>query len=318
VDNNFASDINIFNMDLSYDNSIFIAHKFEVINVIIKKVLNNNVVTTLDENTKLEKVVMGRGIAFQKKIGDMLDSSKIEKVFILENTIENENFQKLINKIPIEYVKLSEAIISYGKQKLNTEFDDHIYIALTDHIAFAIKRFKEGISLKNHLLWEIQRIHKNEYEVGLWAIKFIEKELGIKMDIDEAGYIALHLIDASLNESMNNTMNITRIVQEILSIIKYFFTIEFNENDISYDRLITHLKYFAQRVVSNKVLSQDHDEFLEIVKINYNEPYNCALKIKKFIEKSYKYIINDGEIVYLTLHIHRVISSVEHDQNNKI
>lgn len=302
----------------SYYNSIFKAHNIGVITVIIKKVLNNNVVTTLDENTKLEKVVMGRGIAFQKKIGDMLDSSKIEKVFILENTIENEKFQKLINEIPMEYVKLSEAIISYGKEKLNTEFDDHIYIALTDHIAFAIKRFKEGISLKNHLLWEIQRIHKNEYEVGLWALKLIEKELDIKMNIDEAGYIALHLIDASLNESMSNTMNITTIVQEILNIIKYFFTIEFNEDDISYDRLITHLKYFAQRVVSNKTLSQEHDEFLEMVKINYKQPCNCALKIKKFIEKNYHYTINDGEIVYLTLHIQRVISSVEHHEKNKI
>lgn len=286
--------------------------------MIIKKILNNNVVTTLDENTKLEKVVMGRGIAFQKKVGDMLPSSKIEKVFILENTIENEKFQKLVNEIPMEYIKLSEAIISYGKEKLNTEFDDHIYIALTDHIAFAIKRFKEGISLKNHLLWEIQRIHKNEYEIGLWSLKLIEKELDIKMNIDEAGYIALHLIDASLNESMDNTMNITTIVQEILNIIKYFFTIEFNEEDISYDRLITHLKYFAQRVISNKILSQDHDEFLEIVKENYKQPCNCALKIKKFVEKNYHYKVNDGEIVYLTLHIQRIISSLDNHEKNKI
>ncbi|AJA49050.1 transcription antiterminator LicT [Clostridium pasteurianum DSM 525 = ATCC 6013] len=281
--------------------------------MIIKKILNNNVVTTLDKNTKLEKVVMGRGIAFQKKTGDIISNSKIEKVFILENTIENEKFQKLINEIPLEYVKLSEAIISYGKEKLNTEFYDHIYIALTDHIAFAIKRFKEGINLKNHLLWEIQRIHKKEYEVGLWAIKLIEKELDIKMNIDEAGYIALHLIDASLNESMDNTMNITTIVQQILNIIKYFFTIEFNEEDISYDRLITHLKYFAQRVISNKTLSQDQDEFLEIVRENYKQPHNCALKIKKFVEKNYHYKINDGEVVYLTLHIQRVISSIEHN-----
>lgn len=280
--------------------------------MIIKKILNNNVITTIDENTRLEKVVMGRGIAFQKQPGDMLDAQKIEKIFVLENKNENESFKKLINEIPVEYLKISEAIISYGKEKLNTELDEHIYIALTDHIAFAIRRYKENIHLKNQLLWEIQRIHKNEFEIGLWAIDLIEKETDIHMDLDEAGFIALHFIDASLNQPMDNTINITEIVQEILNLIKYYFTIEFKEDDISYDRLITHLKYFAQRVISNKVLQNDNNEFLEMVKTNYRESYNCAVRIKTYIEKNYDYKINDDEIVYLTLHIQRVVSSVKH------
>lgn len=285
--------------------------------IIIKRILNNNVVTTIDEKSRREKVVMGRGIAFQKRNGDMVDVLKIEKVFILENKIENEKFQKLINEIPMEYIKLSETIISYGKEKLNTQFDDHIYIALTDHIDFAIKRYKEGIKLKNQLLWEIQRIHKKEYEVGLWALDCIEDELGIKMDLDEAGYIALHLVDAALNQSMDNTINIISIVQEILNIIKYFFNIEFDENDISYDRLVTHLKYFSQRVISNNSLPEDSNEFLKMVEMNYHKPYTCALKIKTFIEKNYHYTINNGEIVYLSLHIQRVISSIRYKTSSE-
>lgn len=277
--------------------------------MIIKKVLNNNAVTTIDEQTKQEKVVMGKGIAFQKKEGDLIIKQKIEKVFYLEDQNENENFKKLINEIPMEYIGLSEAIISYGKEKLNTSFDEHIYIALTDHIAFAVKRYKEGIRLKNHLLWEIQRIHKKEYDVGLWAIAKIEQELGVKMDDDEAGYIALHLIDASLCGTLDDTINITSIVEEILNLIKYSLNIEFEENDLSYDRLVTHLKYFAQRVISRKTLPEENNEFLELVKNNYVKPYGCALKIKKFIEKNYEYPVNDDEIVYLTMHIQRILST---------
>ncbi len=44
----------------------------------IAKVLNNNVVVVLDEHRR-EQVVMGRGLAFQKRPGDVLDDSKIEK-----------------------------------------------------------------------------------------------------------------------------------------------------------------------------------------------------------------------------------------------
>ncbi|CDL07819.1 Beta-glucoside bgl operon antiterminator, BglG family [Klebsiella pneumoniae IS43] len=48
----------------------------------IAKVLNNNVVVVLDEHRR-EQVVMGRGLAFQKRPGDVLDDSKIEKSFRL-------------------------------------------------------------------------------------------------------------------------------------------------------------------------------------------------------------------------------------------
>nr|WP_246578355.1 PRD domain-containing protein [Clostridium frigoris] len=109
---------------------------------------------------------------------------------------------------------------------------------------------------------------------------------------------------------MDNTINIISIVQEILNIIKYFFNVEFDENDISYDRLVTHLKYFSQRVISNNSLPEDSNEFLNMVKINYYKSYTCAEKIKIFIIKNYDYTINDGEIVYLSLHIQRVISSI--------
>ena len=50
----------------------------------IEKILNNNVVQALDNN--VEYIVMGKGLGFQKKVGDLVDKEKIEKTFILENT----------------------------------------------------------------------------------------------------------------------------------------------------------------------------------------------------------------------------------------
>ena len=43
--------------------------------MIIKKVLNNNVV--LSEKDNHEIVIMGKGIAFGKRVGDLLDKDKI-------------------------------------------------------------------------------------------------------------------------------------------------------------------------------------------------------------------------------------------------
>lgn len=277
--------------------------------MIIAKILNNNVIITIDENTKREKVVMGRGLAFKKKVGELVDIDRIEKIFTIQNANENLKFQMLINKIPMDHVRISEKIISYAREKLNTDFDEHIYIALTDHISFAINRYKKGIKIKNNLLWEIQRIHKNEYIIGIWALQYIEKELGIKMELDEAGFIAMHLVYSSLNMDLDNGINITNIVKEILNIIKYSFSIEFDQNDISYDRLLTHLKSFAQRVMAKKQLPNEVESFLKIIRIDYEKSYKCVLKIKEHIYKNYDYYINDAEIVYLTMHVQRIIAS---------
>ena len=51
--------------------------------MIINKVINNNVLSTHDENNR-EIVLMGKGIGFQKKVGDEVAEDKIEKRFVLD------------------------------------------------------------------------------------------------------------------------------------------------------------------------------------------------------------------------------------------
>ena len=131
--------------------------------MIINKVLNNNVVTIISENSE-EAVVMGRGIAFQKKKGDEIDESKIEKIFVLENKSINEKLLTLVNDIPAKYLEVAENIIKYAENKLGTKLNENIYLTLTDHISFAISRAEKNLEIKNAMLWDIKRLHKiNEF-----------------------------------------------------------------------------------------------------------------------------------------------------------
>lgn len=83
----------------------------------IAKVINNNVISVVNEQGK-ELVVMGRGLAFQKKSGDDVDEARIEKVFTLDNKDVSEKFKTLLYDIPIECMEVSEEIISYAKLQL--------------------------------------------------------------------------------------------------------------------------------------------------------------------------------------------------------
>lgn len=279
--------------------------------MIIEKILNNNVVVIKENNT--EKIVMGRGLAFQKKVGDEFDDKKVDKVFILTNEDAANKFQELIVDIPIEHVELAEKIISYAKTKLGKKLNEMIYISLVDHVYTSIVRFLDGITVKNALLWDIRRFYPDEFFVGNKALDMIEEAFNVRLPKDEAGFIALHLVNAEMDEAnMQNMYEITKVMQEISNIVKYNFNVNFDEDSVYYYRFITHLKFFAQRLVSNQTYQDENDDdLLDVIKLKYRNAYICVTKIADFIYKKYSYILSNEEKLYLTIHIEKVIYKSE-------
>lgn len=143
----------------------------------IAKVLNNNVVVVVDEQQR-EQVVMGRGLAFQKRVGDSLDESKIEKVFALQSDELVGRLGELLSQIPLEVMTTCDRIIDLARGRLG-KLQDSLYITLTDHCHFAIERQKKGIAIRNVLLWEIKRLYPKEFELGQEARAIIAKRLGL-------------------------------------------------------------------------------------------------------------------------------------------
>lgn len=277
--------------------------------VIIKKVFNNNVVLAKDLS-KSEIVVMGRGIAFKKRVGEEVESNLIEKTFILKQKDASEKFKLLLEDIPSEHISLCYDIIEYAKNMLKIELNDCIYFTLTDHISNALKLHEEGFSRPNPLVWEIKKFYPKEYNIALKALEFIESEIEKKLPEDEAGNIVFHLINAEVNSNYNNSNNEvtdmakqTKMIKDILNIVKYTYKIELDENSLNYERFVTHLRFFFQRIKGkNKIESPGDDFLLKQVKNKYEEAYKCMLKIERYLEKE----LDDDEKLYLTLHIKRV------------
>lgn len=270
----------------------------------IHKILNNNVVQTIDEYGK-EVIVMGRGIAFKKKVGDYVEKEKIDKSFYLAD----EKFQKFLNVIPLEYIELADDIIQYAKITMNKEFSDALYTALSDHIYSSITRYSKGVQLKNPILWEIKRFYESEYEVALKALEMIEDRFNIKLPEDEAGFITIHIVDAELdNCTIEDVYEITKLIQDIHNIVRYFFKIEFDTKSIHYYRFITHIRFFAQRLITNTTYIDDQDDSLfNILKEKYKNSYQCVLKIEEYIKQNYDYDICNDEKLYLMIHIERTV-----------
>jgi len=151
----------------------------------VHKILNNNVVVTLDAKGN-ELIVTGRGVGFKKKEGDEIDPKLIEKQFSLNNQEILPKFAELLSEIPIEIHTTSDIIINYAKKQLGGKLQDSIYISLTDHIYFAIERHKQGFDIPNNFIWEIKKFYPNEYQIGLHALSVIKQRLGVELHEDEA------------------------------------------------------------------------------------------------------------------------------------
>ncbi len=208
-------------------------------------------------------------------------------------------FKTLLYDIPIECMEVSEEIISYAKLQLGKKLNDSIYVSLTDHINFAIQRNKKGLDIKNALLWETKRLYKDEFAIGKESLIMVKNKTGVSLPEDEAGFIALHIVNAELNEEMPNIISITKVMQEILRIVKYHFKIEFNEESLHYYRFVTHLKFFAQRLFNGT-----HRLFAGE---KYRRAYECTKKIQTCIERAYEHKLTSDELLYLTIHIERVV-----------
>lgn len=272
----------------------------------IIKILNNNAISSFDESNN-EIVIMGKGIGFQKKSGEEIEESKIEKIFKMPSANASQ-FKKLVEEMPYEQIKVADEIIAYAKDALGRKLNKNIYITLTDHLNFALERQKQGITFQNALLWEIERFYNKEFQIGCKAVEIISERLHVELTKDEAGFFALHIVNAEMDiGDMHQAMAMPGIIKDILNIVKYTFGIEIDENSLSYERFITHLKFFVQRAVTNQCYPTDDEEFVKTLKNKFPESYECAVRIKDYMNKKMQYDTGEEELMYLTMHISRIV-----------
>lgn len=287
---------------------VFLSYGRQIMTV--EKVINNNIVSAYDE-TGREVVVMGRGIGFGVRAGAVIDNSKIEKVFRIESQGVAEQFKELLANMPLEHAQISNDIISYAKSTLKLKLNQSIYVTLTDHINFAIERYQKGINLENALLWEIKRFYPQEYGLGRYAIGLIRERLHVSLPEDEAGFIALHFVNAEYGTDIRDALHFPNQMKDILDIVTRELGIRLDEGSLHYERFITHVKFLLQRVYRKELLPDEESELAEMMKKKYPKEYACSEKIADYIEEAAGCRLSAEEIMYLSIHIRRIAMAEE-------
>lgn len=276
--------------------------------MIIQRVLNNNAVSCLDQNGE-EVIVKGKGIAFKASPGDVVDESKIESKFILADQKINRRYQEIIVHIPDDCIETGEAIIEMIKRGFKPKISDNIYVTLTDHISNLLERTRLGIIFDNDVLWDVKRMYKEEYRLGLKAVDIIREKLDIKVEDNEANLITLHIVNAELDVEIKDVYAITGMIDQIYKLIKARFNLAIDEEDLDYTRFVLHLRFFFERLIHRTELAEEKNEdLLVIMKNKYPRQYECVKEIINIVGGKYKNEVTSDETLYLLIHVIKLTS----------
>lgn len=274
----------------------------------ITKVINNNIVRSVNGNMQ-EVLLIGKALGFQKKIGDLIDTYAIEKTYILVNQDQENELLEMLSTVDFSNVQVVNKIIDMAEKKLGKELPTSVYFSLLDHISFAIDRFHKGLLFENKLHNEIKRFYSIEYSIGENAVQIINDNLEVSLPIDESSFIAMHILNAQLdNNYFDNTDFMTKIIKNSIEIAKRENNITFETESVSYERFITHLKFFSTRLLKGEKLKSVNPNVLNVIIDEYHEAYTTALLIRDYIHKSHGLFVEDAEIMYLAIHINTFIN----------
>lgn len=274
-------------------------------NIIIEKVINNNIISAY-EKSGAEVIVMGRGIGFKKKQGEMVPADQISKIFRIKSRTLAEQFKELLANMPLERVRISDEIISHAKDHLKLKLNQSIYVTLTDHINFAIERVSQGIEPQNALLWEIKRFYPQEFQLGIYALELIQDRLDILLPEDEARFIALHFVNAEYGTDIRDAVKFPDQMQAIVDIVERDLGILLDESSLHYERFMTHIKFLIQRIYRKELLFSEDRELSLLMQRKYPREYQCSVKVAEYIMQATGSRLSEEEIMYLSVHIRRV------------
>lgn len=273
----------------------------------VAKVLNNNVIIAHHPEHG-EVVVIGKGIGFNRKSGDSIPLQAVEKLFILTNQQEQEQYKQLVPQIDEELIEVIGEIIMYISSKTQTELNEHIHIALTDHIAFAIKRAEQDLAFHNPFLYETKEIYPAEYDLAEYAIGLIHRKLGVDLGEDEIGFVALHINSAITNRHISEVRGHTQLIADLISAIEQELKFTIPRNSLDYSRLLTHLRFAIERIRRGEQVGEV-GKLDTLLRQEYPLLYAFAEQLTKLMEQRLNKPVYPAEVSYLTLHLHRVSPS---------
>lgn len=268
----------------------------------IKKI-NNNVAICKDCNGS-ELIAFGKGIGFPSMPYEIIDLSKITMTFY---RVDRRLYQ-LIEEIPENIFEVAVLIVQKVQGTLKSSLNPNLVIGLSDHINFAILRTKKYKNMKMLFSYDIEQLYPVETELGRYAVELIQKKLYVKLPDSEITNIAMHFVNGQEELEPDDGLDTEVLINDAISQVESYFDIKIERNGFNCNRFAMHLRYYMKRIKENSQFMDDTAIVVDAIKQTNPKVYECAYIISNLIDERLNSKSNKEEIMYLMVHINRMIS----------
>ena len=268
------------------------------------KSINNNISLCTDAKDR-EVIVFGKGIGFYRP-GDDIPLGKINRTFY---NIKDTDYG-ILRSIPTVVINTAIYIIDMVSDELSVNYPSSKAISLADHLQFAIDRKDKNIFLQMPIQQDIRLLYPEEMNLAERSLQIIKSMTGISLPHQEAGNLALHFIADRLEEKEKPVLDTDVIIEECTKIIEKEFATPIDRNSFNYSRFATHLDYLVRRLAVSEQIESQNEDLIEEVRKNYADTYVCAEKVADYLRAQAREDISEEEVLYLVMHINRMISRI--------
>lgn len=252
-----------------------------------------------------EVILIGAGLGFGKKKGDSIASPSIEKMFVLKDPNEQEQYKKLLPFVSETLIEAMSEVMHFIEDQMKSKLNEHIHIALTDHISFAFKRIQEGLDIKNPFLVETKHLYPQEYQIAEEVVKILAAKTHLALPEGEVGFIALHIHSALAKKPVSEVTQYNQLIAQLIGLIENNLEVMIDRSSVNYMRLIRHLQFTIQRVKNGEEV-EEPEKLTLLLKEEYPVCYNLAWKLIKVLQNALDRKVYEAEAVYLTMHLRRL------------
>lgn len=273
----------------------------------ITKILNHNSFMGTESKNDQECLIMGKGVAFGKKVGQTVSVTADSRVYSLKELTDRGEAKEIIKSVSPLCLELANEVLDQAEEEFG-KVDRSILFTMADHLDFAVRRIQNGEQISNPLTDDIRIMFYKEYKVAGCIRDLLKEKLGIRIDEHEIGYIALHVHSAIVDENVSQAMEIARTVRECICMVEEETGKSIDVMSLSYNRLMNHVRYMVARAIHGEKLKMSLNDYMSV---KFPGPYMTAEKICRKMEKSLKLPIPDIEIGYLAMHLERMMDREE-------
>lgn len=272
---------------------------------VIQRIFNNNVVLVHEPLSNVEIILLGKGIGFGKKMGNTIsgEHADIEKKFRLEDEKHIKQYRSLMNQVDQAVIGISEEIIALIAREIGPVVNEHVHVALPDHIHFAIQRLRNDLEIVNPFLFEIRTLYPKEFTLAQKASDMITANFPIPIPESEVGFLALHIHSAVSHIPVAKAVQFTNIINEMVGMIEKSISTKIERDSIDYVRLITHLRFAIERIRQKKSIK---NPLLDRIKITLPDSFKLARQLSQHISERLDVLVPEDEIGYIAMHLFRL------------